>query len=73
MNEQDINNQKIFLDKRGIAEYLGGVSCRTIDQWRQDYQMPCRKIGSVIRFSISEIDLWYDNFRVVKTSNSKTG
>ena len=71
MKDQNFENQKIFLDKRGIAEYLGGVSCRTIDQWRQDHQMPCRKIGAVIRFSVAEVDLWYDNFRVGKTNSGK--
>lgn len=57
------NNQKLFLNKAEIAHHYG-VSQRTIDQWRQDHQMPCRKIGLVIRFSVAETDLWYENFRV---------
>ena len=72
MKEKNFESNQKFLDKEGIAARYS-VSQRTIDQWRQDHQMPCRKIGLVIRFSIAETDLWYENFRVGQTDGRKDG
>ena len=70
MKEQNLPSNQKFLDKASIAARYS-VSQRTIDQWRQDHQMPCRKIGLVVRFSTVETDLWYENFRVGKTDGNK--
>ena len=47
----------VLLSTEDAAIYLG-ISARTLETWRckQKYQIPYVKIGSVVRYRISDLD-----------------
>jgi excisionase family DNA binding protein len=53
-------NMKIF-DKRGAAEYLGGISVETLDRYRKRGLLPYRKIGDRVLFTQEDLDTFLEN------------
>lgn len=53
------------LDSEGAAKYLG-VSRRAVESWRQRGLGPSYlKIGSLVRYTIEDLDTYLDSARVV--------
>ncbi len=48
---------EILIDIRRLSEYLG-VKVGTIYSWVHSKQIPHKKLGGLLRFSISEIEEW---------------
>ena len=56
----------VLLSTEDAAIYLG-ISARTLETWRckQKYNIPYVKIGSVVRYKISDLDNYISNNTVV--------
>ena len=58
----DIEDQ--WLSVEGAAHYFD-VSTDTIYKWIKEYNMPCCRIGRLLRFKPKQIDAWAEsNFSV---------
>lgn len=55
-------NHFALLSRLDIAKYLG-ISIPTLKTWMTEKNLPCYKIGGVIRFRLSEVDLWLEKYR----------
>jgi len=50
-----MNEQKQFINKAELAKRYG-VSVPTVKSWMRAKKIPYIKVGSVVRFDISEVD-----------------
>ena len=51
-----------LLSRRDIARYLG-VSIPVLRSWIREKNLPCFKIGGVMRFRQAEVNLWLEKYR----------
>ena len=52
------------------AEYLG-IKESTLSTWINTRNLPCRSIGKLYRFRLSEINAWFDGLSAEKISGSR--
>jgi excisionase family DNA binding protein len=57
MTESDSNGQKPDATVADVARHYG-VSERTVRRWLANTDIPYRRVGGAIRFSIDEVDGW---------------
>lgn len=50
-------HEKAAASVEDVAEHFG-VSTRTVRRWLRSTEIPHRRIGSVIRFNLAEVDEW---------------
>lgn len=51
-----------YTDVRGIAEHLA-ISERHVRRLVLERRIPHRKVGSLLRFEVDEVDAWMDTLR----------
>lgn len=49
---------RVLLNKRGAAEFLGGVSVATIDRWREKHGLPFVKLDGLVLFRPEGLREW---------------
>jgi predicted DNA-binding transcriptional regulator AlpA len=58
--EQSTKRPKVR--KPAIATYCGGVTPRTIDNWREQHSFPSISVGRVVLFDLDAVDVWLEQF-----------
>ena len=52
-----------YLSPQELAEYLG-LSVQTIYEWTSQKKIPYIKLGRLVKFDITEIDVWIKSHKV---------
>ena len=59
-----------LLDTKAAAEYLGGLSKRTLQQWRHLGRGPkYRKLGGAVRYHQADLDAYVEDATRASTSD----
>lgn len=49
-----------YLNKKQACKYLG-ITNNTLDKWLIEYRIPYTHLGRIIRFDITDLDLFMQN------------
>jgi len=64
MAKQQATSSRRKLRRRPAAKY-SGISARNLvsRQWRLKHGLPCYKVGGVLLFDPTELDIWLSKYR----------